>query len=400
MDSLQQDQRLTKELDDLNKKYQELRKKNQEMQTKIKATEQKHSAQKSVQKGQKQEKVVPSAQKSVQKEVEQKIKQLKKLKQELEKKQKKQKETTQTKKTTTAQTHTNGRQYINVKFADKQDAKKLKARWDGQERKWYIPDYIQEENKKKLRNMYKPKKLDGTIQKLKKSKEKKRREYIDLGKFDWWTSDKIAAEKEIEKFGLAQYDDKFKEWYIPESLNQKDKEKIRKKYKIYLKSTKEYIDVDPEKEQQARKLKAEKDDVFGWYIPDTLNQEDKYKLRSRFEDIWDSVDKNIFHAEEQHWPDMFRALAIVGREKDYIYPKKQGKQEKQYIYVNYDMKEYAKQLKARWDGIEKSWYIPNNISQENKRQLRKMFGRKPKLREIKTKNGTLVVGDIFGFDAF
>jgi hypothetical protein len=90
---------------------------------------------------------------------------------------------------------------------------------------------------------------------------------------------------------------------------------------------------------------------------------------------------------------MFRALAIVGRERDYIYP--QGKQEKQYIYVNYDMKDYAKQLKARWDGIEKSWYIPNNISQENKRQLKKMFGR-PKLREIKTKNGTLVVGDIFG----
>ena len=64
------------------------------------------------------------------------------------------------------------------------------------------------------------------------------------------------------------------------------------------------------------------------------------------------------------------------------------------------LKEYAKELKARWDGIEKSWYIPHNISQENKKQLRKMFGR-PKLREIKTKNGTLVVGDIFGgFDAF
>ena len=66
---IQQYQRLTKELDDLNKKYQELRKKNQEMQAKIKrkATEQKQNAQKSVQKGEKQEKVVPSAQKSVQK---------------------------------------------------------------------------------------------------------------------------------------------------------------------------------------------------------------------------------------------------------------------------------------------------------------------------------------------
>ena len=64
---IQQYQRLTKELDDLNKKYQELRKKNQEMQTKIKrkSTEQKQNVQKSVQKGQKQEN---SAQKSGQKQ--------------------------------------------------------------------------------------------------------------------------------------------------------------------------------------------------------------------------------------------------------------------------------------------------------------------------------------------
>ena len=61
---IQQYQRLTKELDDLNKKYQELRKKNQEIQAKIKSKDSQQKAQKPVQNVQKAQKPVQNVQKA------------------------------------------------------------------------------------------------------------------------------------------------------------------------------------------------------------------------------------------------------------------------------------------------------------------------------------------------
>jgi hypothetical protein len=47
------------------------------------------------------------------------------------------------------------REYISVLFEDKDYAKSLGAKWDGEKRKWYIPENINEINKLKLQEKYK-----------------------------------------------------------------------------------------------------------------------------------------------------------------------------------------------------------------------------------------------------
>lgn len=47
------------------------------------------------------------------------------------------------------------REYISVLFEEKEDAKSLGAKWDGEKRQWYIPDNINETNKFKLQKKYK-----------------------------------------------------------------------------------------------------------------------------------------------------------------------------------------------------------------------------------------------------
>ena len=64
-------------------------------------------------------------------------------------------------------TKSDPRQYIDVKYQQKKLAKKLKARWDGTA--WYIPNYISNEDKKKLRKKYNPKKVKTTTKQETKS---------------------------------------------------------------------------------------------------------------------------------------------------------------------------------------------------------------------------------------
>ena len=47
------------------------------------------------------------------------------------------------------------RYYISVLFEEKEDAKILGAKWDGEKKQWYIPDNISEPNKLKLQEKYK-----------------------------------------------------------------------------------------------------------------------------------------------------------------------------------------------------------------------------------------------------
>lgn len=47
------------------------------------------------------------------------------------------------------------REYISVLFEEKDDAKSLGAKWDGEKRLWYIPENINEINKLKLQEKYK-----------------------------------------------------------------------------------------------------------------------------------------------------------------------------------------------------------------------------------------------------
>ena len=100
--------------------------------------------------------------------------------------------------------------------------------------------------------------------------------------------------------------------------------------------------VEENEQTQARKLNARWDGDRGyWFIPETIDEKDKKALRQRFQQGDPYFDKY---------------------------------DDTEYIDVKYSQKQYAKKFKARWDNITKSWYIPTDISQENKRQLRKMFG--------------------------
>lgn len=57
---------------------------------------------------------------------------------------------------------TSTRQYIDVKFKNKQDAKKKGAKWDDPVKSWYIPTTIPNEDKQKLRRTYNPKQIKTT----------------------------------------------------------------------------------------------------------------------------------------------------------------------------------------------------------------------------------------------
>lgn len=46
------------------------------------------------------------------------------------------------------------REYISVLFKEKDDAKSLGAKWDGEKKQWYIPENINETNKLKLQEKY------------------------------------------------------------------------------------------------------------------------------------------------------------------------------------------------------------------------------------------------------
>ena len=48
------------------------------------------------------------------------------------------------------------REYISVLFQEKDDAKSLGAKWDGEKRQWYIPENINKINKLKLQENLKP----------------------------------------------------------------------------------------------------------------------------------------------------------------------------------------------------------------------------------------------------
>ena len=49
----------------------------------------------------------------------------------------------------------NNREYLAVSFEDKDDAKKMGAKWDNCEKKWYIPDSLNSNNKTLLLEKYK-----------------------------------------------------------------------------------------------------------------------------------------------------------------------------------------------------------------------------------------------------
>ena len=51
------------------------------------------------------------------------------------------------------------------------------------------------------------------------------------------------------------------------------------------------------------------------------------------------------------------------------------KEPKVYLYVPFSSKDIAKKYGARWDGAERSWYIPAGLMGENREKLLRMFGR-------------------------
>ena len=130
------------------------------------------------------------------------------------------------------------RQYIDVTYQGIKAAKKLKARWDGIA--WYIPKYISNEEKQKLRKKYNPKQVKTSSKQVKSSskqvktstsekqdkiiknmrehrrftnmlmleKRNPQRIYIDVP----FEKRKIAKEK-----GNARYDRSVKSWYVTKS---------------------------------------------------------------------------------------------------------------------------------------------------------------------------------------
>jgi hypothetical protein len=114
--------------------------------------------------------------------------------------------------------------YINVKYADKEKAKSLGAKWDKEAKQWYITSNLEE-----FLNNFETKENKTDDIKIKQNQNiEKQRNYIDI-KYD---------DKEKAKSSGAKWDKVMKSWYITtnvdefmEKFNYESDDDLIKKYK-------------------------------------------------------------------------------------------------------------------------------------------------------------------------
>ena len=205
-------------------------------------------------------------------QLEQKLKQLMKLKKQLQKtKNNLQKEQSKPKESKPKY------QYIDVKFKEKQDAKKMGAKWDYMAKSWYIPQKMKQEDKQTLRNQYKPK---DTTSSSNKKVAKSDRVYLNIP----------FKNKEDAKKRGAKWDADKKSWYVSRDARkdfpqyqQKQVQQKTKQEKIAQEQKKHpgrvYINVPFKQKQKAKEDGAKWDpSIKSWYVTQSiLHKFQKYK---------------------------------------------------------------------------------------------------------------------------
>ena len=234
---------------------------------------------------------------------------------------------------------TSTRQYIDVKFKNKQDAKKKGAKWDDPVKSWYIPTTIPNEDKQKLRRTYNPKQIKTTAKQekiLKKqtppTQPQKQKQQQQQQQQTRQTKPKVKqkiflnvpfADKDKVKRKGALWDDKRKLWYAPLSL----KKRHPNNYESLVNN---------------EKYKIKRNWEYSWQIDtDQLTQEQLDDYKDWFHDIKP-------YLEDPYWD------IKTGRGK-------------LYLNVPFKQKQDAKNLGAKFDWNKKKWYIDySKIHQQKK----------------------------------
>jgi hypothetical protein len=202
--------------------------------------------------------------------------------------------------------------YLNCLFAEKDEAKALGARFDGDAKKWYVPDGV---DPAPFAKWLSPSGGAGTAESPGKVAATGAKTWLNVP----------FEDKDTAKGLGALFDGEVKRWYVPERVGT---EPFAKWIPTYLQS----LSFDDNGEAKA--LRARFDgQVKKWYIPD-------------------GVDPAPF-ARWTGPPSPAQPRADEGT--------------KTWLFVPFEENSAAKGLGARFDGDAKRWYVPESVYQPGSR---------------------------------